>query len=348
MKDSLASLRKTREKIARLREIFKENKTLLIVLQDSPDPDCIASAIALRKLANSLADIQCSLVYRGRIGRAENRALVRYLSVHLRDASEIDFHGYDLVALVDTQPWAGNNCLPSELEPDIVIDHHKCRRRTRQCRFTDIRSRYGATATILYEYLQAAGIEIDSSLATALLYAIRSDTQDFGRDTSQADIDAVLAVYPLANKRILGQIQRGRVERSYFQILGNALRSASVYGPAIAACLGKVSNPDLIGEIADLLLRDDETDWSFCYGFFEKRLLISIRTSAESPRADKVIGHVIGRKGTGGGHPSYAGGQIPLESDEPRILERLERRVLKRFLEAIGAAGVKEQKLIEF
>lgn len=339
--------RKTQKKLAQLREIFKDNKTLLIVLQDSPDPDSIASAIALRKLANSLADIQCSLVYGGRIGRAENRALVRYLSINLRPAADVDFQGYDLIAMVDTQPWAGNNCLPVQLEPDIVMDHHKCRRRTRQCRFTDIRSRYGATATILFEYLQAAAVEIDSSLATAILYAIRSDTQDFGRDTTQADMDVVMAVYPLANKRILGQIQRGRVERSYFQMLSDGLRNARVYGPAVVTSLGPVENPDMIGEISDLLLRDDETDWSVCYGLFEKRLLISIRTSADSPRADKVIRHMIGRKGTGGGHPSYAGGQIPLESEVPQQVQRLEKRILKRFLEAINADGAREQKLIQ-
>lgn len=346
MSVSVSAGRKTRKKLSLLREIFKGNQSLLVVLQDNPDPDSIASALLLRKLANSLADISCSLVYGGRIGRAENRALVRYLSVNLRTASEVDFNSYDLIAMVDTQPWTGNNCLPAEMEPDIVIDHHKCRRRTRQCRFTDIRSRYGATVTILYEYLQEAGIKIDSMLATAILYAIRSDTQDFGRDTTQADLDAVMAVYPLANKRILGQIQRGRVERSYFQMLSDSLRNARVYGPAVVTGLGKVENPDMIGEIADLLLRDDETDWSVCYGFFEDRFLISIRTSAESPRADKVIRHMIGRKGTGGGHPSYAGGQIPLDSDEPSQIRRLERRVLKRFLESIGAAGAKEEKLI--
>lgn len=341
-----SAIRKTRTKLAQLQEVFKGNQTLLIVLQDNPDPDSIGSALALRKLANTLANIQCSLTYGGRIGRAENRALVRYLSVNLRPCSEIDFSAYDLIAMVDTQPWTGNNSLPAEMEPDIVIDHHKCRHRTRHCRFTDIRSRYGATATILYEYLYVAGIEIDSALATAILYAIRSDTQDLGRDATRADIDAVTAVYPLANQRMLAAIQRGRVERNYFQMLSDGLRNARVFGPAIVTGLGAVENPDMTGEIADLLVRDDEAGWALCYGFLEGRILISIRTSEESLRADKVIRRVVGRKGTGGGHPSYAGGQIPLEGTEPAAMRRLERKVLRRFLIVIGAADAKEQKLI--
>jgi nanoRNase/pAp phosphatase (c-di-AMP/oligoRNAs hydrolase) len=244
---------RTRKKLAQLHEIFKETKTLLIVLQDNPDPDSIASAMALRKLANTIAEIQCSIAHGGHVGRAENRALVHYLSLNLRPISEIDFHAFDLLAVVDTQPWTGNNSLPAEMEPDIVIDHHKCRQETRNCRFTDIRSGYGATVTILYEYLLAARIEIDSPLATAMLYAIRSDTQDLGRDTTKADLDVVLAVYPIANKRMLSEIQRGRVERNYYQMLSDGLRNARVFGPAVVTGLGTLENPDMIAEIAALL-----------------------------------------------------------------------------------------------
>jgi nanoRNase/pAp phosphatase (c-di-AMP/oligoRNAs hydrolase) len=340
------SHQKTRKKLTQLYEIFKEAKTLLIILQDNPDPDSIASAMALRKLANALAEIQCSIAHGGRVGRAENRALVHYLSVNLRPISEIDFHAYDLLAVVDTQPWTGNNSLPAQMEPDIVIDHHKCRRETRNCRFTDIRSSYGATVTILYEYLWTARIEIDSPLATAMLYAIRSDTQDLGRDTTKADLDVVMAVYPIANKRMLSEIQRGRVQRNYFQMLSDGLRNARVCGPAVITGLGEVENPDMIAEIADLLLRDDETSWALCYGIYQDRMLISLRTSQESPRADRVVRRIVGRKGTGGGHPRYAGGQIPLTQNSPPFIARLEKAMLRRFLAAISATGAKEEKLI--
>lgn len=347
MSRNQSSSRKTRKKLSQLQEIFKGNQTLLIVLQDNPDPDSIASAMALRKLANTTAEIQCSIAHGGRVGRAENRALVRYLALNLRPISEIDLHAYDLLAVVDTQPWTGNNSLPAEAEPDIVIDHHKCRSQTRNCRFTDIRSSYGATVTILYEYLQAARIEIDSPLATAMLYAIRSDTQDLGRDTTKADLDVVMAVYPLANKRMLSEIQRGRVERNYFQMLSDGLRNARVCGPAVITGLGPVENPDMIAEIADLLLRDDETTWALCYGVYQDRMLISIRTSQEAPRADRVIRRIVGRKGTGGGHASYAGGQIPLAQNTPKAMARLEKAMLQRFLAAVSAPGAKEQKLIQ-
>lgn len=338
---------KTKNKLTQLKEIFEGNRTLLILMQDNPDPDSIASAMALRKLANTMANLQCSIVYGGRIGRGENRALTRYLSLNLRKSEEVDFHSFDLIAIVDTQPWTGNNSLPAEMEPDLVMDHHPCRKETKTCRFTDIRSTYGATVTILYEYLRAAGIEIDVPLATAMLYAIRSDTQDLGRDTTKPDLETVMAVYPMANKRMLSEIQRGRVDRNYFQMLGNALRNARVFGPAIVTGLGPVENPDMIAEVADLLLRDDETNWTLCYGIYQDRLLVSIRTSQETVRADRVIRRIVGRKGTGGGHPSYAGGQIPLSKTTPKAIARMENSVLKRFLAALSVENPKEQKLIQ-
>ena len=59
---------KTRSKLQKLIELFAGKAYLLIVIQDNPDPDSIASAVALRKLANSLANLQCSIGCSGTVG----------------------------------------------------------------------------------------------------------------------------------------------------------------------------------------------------------------------------------------------------------------------------------------
>ena len=319
---------------------------MLIAIQDNPDPDAIASAVALRKLANTLSNIQCSIAHGGTVGRAENRALVRYLGLNLRPIDQLDMTQFELFAMVDTQPGTGNNSLPAEIEPDIVIDHHTCCQQTRRCRFTDIRNKYGAAATILYEYLTAAKVQIEAPLATALLYAIRSDTQDLGRDTTKADIESFICLYPLANKRILSHIQRGQVSRDYYQMLADALKNACVYGSAIVTNLGPIENPDMIAEVADMLLRDDTTDWVMVCGYFQQNMLISLRTEAEDAHAGKVIRRIVARKGSGGGHPSYAGGQIPLSDDTQKSKQKLEKTILNRFLKQVSADFRHETELI--
>lgn len=337
---------KTRSRLEKLRQILKGKTRLLIVMQDNPDPDAIAAALALRKLANSIDSVQCTITHGGNIGRAENRALVRYLGLNMRPYKEVESERFDCIATVDAQPGTGNICLPVDIVPDIVIDHHPLRAATRAAKLIDIRSKYGATATILLEYLIQAGIEPDIQLATALSYAIRSDTQDLGRQTRQADIEAVSFLYPLANKRMLSEIQKGEVPRSYFRMLDEALRNARIYEHAIITDLGDIDNPDMIAEVADLLLREEETYWTMCIGFSQGKLLISVRTSMEDARADRVIHRVVARKGTGGGHRTYAGGQISLKKGTKTERESLEKLVQRRFLKIIGSDAQHWQKLI--
>ena len=121
---------KSEHKVDDLREVLRGKRSLLIVMQDNPDPDSIAAAAALRRIANSLESVQCSIAYGGVIGRAENQALANYLGLNFRRWEQIDPTRYDVIALVDTQPQTGNNCLPKELKPDIVLDHHPWREQT--------------------------------------------------------------------------------------------------------------------------------------------------------------------------------------------------------------------------
>jgi nanoRNase/pAp phosphatase (c-di-AMP/oligoRNAs hydrolase) len=336
---------KTHLKFNKLIELIGQHSRMLIVLQDNPDPDAIAAASALRKIANSLTKIKCSIAHGGTIGRAENRALVNYLNLNLHNFSAIDFSKFDLIAMVDAQPATGNTSLPEDIIPDIVIDHHPARRKSRQVQFTDIRSRYGAASTILLEYLIKADIPVDMQLATVLLYGIRSDTQDLGREAIKSDIEAIEFLYPFANKRMLSEIQRGSVPREYFQMLEVALKNARIYGNSIITSLGAVTNPDMISEVADLLLREDKTTWTMCSGVFEGKLLISIRAMEPDYRADKVIKRLVSRKGTGGGHMTYAGGQIPLRQTDADELMKLERYFEKKFLRIVGSSHFGGEKL---
>lgn len=334
---SLYKMKHTKEKLEKLRNVFKGKQTLLIVMQNTPDPDAIASACGLRELALHLGDIHCTLAYGQTIGRAENHELIHYLSLHFHPFDEIDIQQYDLIALVDTQPGTGNNPLPVNVSSHIVIDHHPMRRMSRVVPFTDVRSNYGATSTILWEYLSEAQIALDISLATALLYGISSDTQDLGRDTYEADIRAVEHLYPLANKRMLAQIQRGRVPSDYYQMLNTALTHTMLYDYCAISNLGEISNPDMISEVADLLLRHEDVNWTLCFGFQADKALLSIRTQDPKRRADEVVRRIVSHLGTGGGHASMAGGQIPLHPNRPIEIEKqnLEKKIHERFLQIL-------------
>lgn len=338
--------KKTRLKFPKLVKLLQGKSSLLIVMQDNPDPDSIAAAVALRRFANTLAGLKCSIAHGGTVGRGENRSLVQYLNLNLLQCSQIKFEQYDLIAIVDTQPGTGNNSLSQNIVPQIVFDHHPFKSTTRLCEFYDVRREYGATSTILFEYFCKADLVPDMPLATALLYAIRSDTQDLGREATQADIRAIELLYPIANKRMLSEIQRGSVPKEYFRMLSEALQNARVYGNSILTHIGQINNPDMIGEVADLFLREDQTNWTMCTGYFEGKLLISIRTSQEQNRADKAIKSIVARRGTGGGHLTYAGGQIPLKNCTESERRNLKKQIERKFLRAVGMAQVRCSKLL--
>ncbi|HUT31066.1 MAG TPA: DHH family phosphoesterase [Sedimentisphaerales bacterium] len=342
----MRKVNRTKSNLARLTGLLKGKSSLLIVMQDNPDPDAIGAAVALKELANRTAGLSCSLAYGGAIGRAENRELVNYLGLNFRPFTEVKPEQFDLVALLDTQPGTGNNPLPAGMLPHIVIDHHPISKITRRVAFTDIRSRCGATSTLLWQYLCAARVVPDIPTATALLYGILSDTQDIGRDVTQADIEAMEALYPLANKRMLRQIQHGRVPDAYYQMLAAALAGTRTYANCAVCDLGDVDNADMMGEVADLLLRHERLSWTLCYGVYAGRMLLSLRTQDTQRRADEIIRRIVRGIGTGGGHASMAGGQIPLDKRAAPSRTRLGRMVCRRFLQALEVANRRGKSLI--
>jgi nanoRNase/pAp phosphatase (c-di-AMP/oligoRNAs hydrolase) len=340
----------SKTRLGKLSSVLDGAKSMLIVMQNSPDPDAIAAAAALREIANELHGISCSVGHSGTVGRAENQALLRYLGLNTRALEDLEIERYDRLGMVDAQPGAGNVNFDPSIRLDVVIDHHPIRRETRSARFTDIRSRYGATSTILHEYLREAGIEIPTRLATALVYGIRSDTQDLGRESTRADIESFLDLYPHANAKVLGRIVSAPLPRSYFSKLRVAISSATIYGDRIVSYLGKLDSQEMVAEAADLLLRVEEMRWSMCLGVIDGWLHLSIRSlDRDPPHAGNVARNLGGRRGFGGGHHSLAAAQIPLpvEMTGSRKIKRLVNGLTKRFLKATGGTDSTPEPLCE-
>lgn len=337
-------------RLARLWSVLDGAKTMLIVMQNNPDPDAIAAAAALRMIANEIHGIACSVAHAGAVGRAENVALLEYLRLNTRELETLDLDRFDRLGMVDAQPGAGNVNFDPAVRLDVIIDHHPIRRLTRTARFTDVRSRYGATCSMLYEYLTSAQIEIPTRLATAMIYGIRSDTQDLGRESTKADVEAYLGLYPLANARVLGRIVQAPLPRSYYAQLRIALDRAMVYGDRIVSFLGEIDSPEMVAEIADLLLRAEDVRWTMCLGIVDGWIHLSLRTIEREGDAGRIARNLGGRRGFGGGHNALAAAQIPIPNGTgngvtKKKVESMVRGLTKRFLKATGDAGTRGSRL---
>lgn len=325
---------------------FPREGSLLILTHNHPDPDSIASAAALKEIASVLSGARSTLAYGGILGRAENVHMVRYLGLHLKPFERLRLSDFDKVALVDTQPRTGNNALPKRVTPDLVVDHHPIIAPTRKVPFVEIRSDYGATATILAEYLYRFGLDVERNLATALLYGIKSETQDLGREAHQVDIECYLRLFPIANKRLLAKIVNSRVPLSYFRFLQSAIQNAHVVGNTVVTRLSDVDNPDIIPEFADLMLRLQGTVWAFCVGDFQGSIYLSIRTTSLRRNAGQLMKRLVKGKGSGGGHGQIAGGKIDVPDLEPWQLHELEDEIEADFLRLIRRPEAAKEPLL--
>lgn len=328
----------TRRRLEELTEYLERRASAgrwLVLTHDNPDPDSIAAAAALSKLLRRRFQRRVTTAYGGLIGRAENQEMVRVLGIKLSHLKHLNWSHYKHFALVDTQPRTGNNQLPDGTIPDLVFDHHPIRRATHQAAFADVRVDYGATATILAEYLLATELEISRVNATALVYAIRSETQDFGREYSAIDKVVYNHLHPLADIRALARIQSPRLPLSYYRILHQGLKRLESVGTLVVSHLGSVEQPDIVPEIADLMLRLQGKTWSLCTGIFADRLYLSIRTTNARADAGRLMRHLLGRKGKGGGHGMMAGGWMPLEPASSHNVDTLQNSLASRLAKAL-------------
>ena len=322
--------------LARLEEILKGRTELLIIVHTHPDPDAIASAAALQYLVKETFGLNSSIAYSGIIARAENRTMVKRLGIHLKQYNRLKQSRYDCRALIDSQPGAGNNVLDSDSQCQVVIDHHP-RRRDTKADLVLVNPGIGATATLLVGLLDSAGLEIPADLATALAYAIDSETQNMHREAAAEDIEAYLKVYIKASIRKYGEIINASLPHYYFLQLGRALKNALIYRNLITTHLTRINHPEIVAEMADFLLKHERIGTVLCSGVYKDSLIISLRTKSDTINAGRLIKKLPLDRDNVGGHDKTAGGFIALDKDQESSPEELVERLTASFCRMMGS-----------
>lgn len=335
------------DQVTELIEWMRGRGKVLIVTHDNPDPDSIAAAVALRHLILVKTGQDAVLTYGGVIGRSENRKMVELLEIPLVPIADLKLELFNVVCMVDTQPQTGNNSFPEDQTVHLVIDHHQPKRDLSDICWVDVREHYGASATILYEYLNNQQVSINTRLATSLFYAIKSETQDLGREWSKADREAYLKLLPLSNNRILFDIIHPQVSRDYFCAFRTALDNARLYGKILVFNLFKIENPDLVAELADFLLRQQGVEYVLGMGWFDGTQILSMRTINPDARLGAVIQKMVAGVGSAGGHGMVAGGQVRDMAEDSKSQEDLEQLLTERMFEALEIPKTSAESLIQ-
>ena len=326
---------------------LKGTKRLLIYMHDNPDPDALAAAFGLKMLIEHELEAEVTLGLGGIVGRAENRAMVEAVKIPLVPVEELNPARFDRLAIVDSQPGTGNNSLPVRRKVDIVIDHHPARQESTQAAWCDVREDMGATSIMVLDYLRERRVPINTTLATGLFYALRTETRDLGREAGHAERDAYLFLIPLVDHKLLARMSHPKVPREHFTALDRALRSARVWDSVVAANLGELSYPDLVAEVADLLLGLQGARFVLCGGRFGTKVFLSLRTMATERRAGTLMRQIIADDGAAGGHGTMAGGRLHRPTPDDAALATAFDQIVERLRTVVQARAKTPVPLVD-
>ena len=323
------------ERLRRFYEQFSSEHHVLILI--NADPDAIASAMAVKRLLwHKVAGVTISNV--NIVKRPDNLAMIRLLGVNLLYVDDLDADHFDKVVMVDSQP--DHNEFFERFPIDVIIDHHPDS--NPQAPFKDIRTKYGATASMMTEYLQAARIKPSAKLATGLYHAIKTDTDNFQRQTLMEDLRAFQFLFRYANIHLARKIEQAELRLDFLKYYKIALESMYLRRSRVFVYLGPISHPDICVVIADFFMRVNSVTWSIVSGLNDDRFVIILRNDGIRKNAGKTAKMSFGSIGSAGGHKSMARAEIPLRKLKKKLdpkdtkavvrwlVRRFEKRVAKR------------------
>jgi nanoRNase/pAp phosphatase (c-di-AMP/oligoRNAs hydrolase) len=350
---ALARRSRGRPKARQLLKLLGDKKNILITTHQHPDPDALASCVAMcTLLRQKVADADVKVSFKGGIGGGLNEQFARQTELNPLPWDDAALANYDAIVLMDTQPGFGNSPLPAGVIPLVVIDHHRAGRASRankkpKCAFCDIRPDVGAVSSIVFSYFMELEAKISPDLGATLLFAIESDLAGAAGQPGELDNIALSNLTLIADTRKLYRMRYLDLPQNFFISYAQALNNAVFYEQALMSHLDVLPSPERPAIAADFLLRFDQAKWALVSGVIGNSLLLSLRTyPGAKMSAAELMSRLVRGLGEGGGHRSKAGGSIKLKEVTPAEIERVRNVVRRRYLRALGIKGARAQRLI--
>jgi nanoRNase/pAp phosphatase (c-di-AMP/oligoRNAs hydrolase) len=299
----------TRARVLQYQRYFSDADRVLIMLHNDPDPDAMASGLALRNILRRTKSTAIIGAIQG-VTRPENLRMANLLDIHVEAIVPDSIKAYDRVAMVDVQPHYFGGLID---QVDLVIDHHP-EQPGYSAVFKDIRADYGSTSTILTEHLRAVDVNISERTATAMLYAIKSDTLFFNRQTNRVDLDAFSYLYPLADAALIRKMEGAEITMERLDYVLRAYRSGTLADQVFSAFIGTAAREDFIPYIADFFLQLEHVKWTLVAGVVNDSLVLSVRNLGYTKNAGEFVRRYFSDIGSAGGHRAMAKAVVPMRA----------------------------------
>jgi len=321
----------TLHNVMKLKTMVRDNDSLAVLMYGSPDPDAVASAMAIHDLLRRFATLsKYAFVATEPVSRQQNAEFIRAMKVEIHLLNKIDLGAYRLKVLVDAQPTFFGEAL-GDIHPQIVFDHHPCTT-VWHAELADVRENYGALSTMMTEYLLAAKIKIPKKLHTALLYGIKADTNNFERDVILEDISAYYLNFARANQQLIRRIELNQIPDRFLKYYDYAYHNRRRYRDRIISFLGKVESIDACVQVADFFLRIVGVYYVIIAGIVKERLIIVFRGDGYRQDCGAIAKKAFENFGSAGGHRSAARVEIPIETIKETLHNDISEEAIDQFL----------------
>lgn len=325
---TVALLRFRRPKGVRFREVLAGREEVAILMHPNPDPDAMSAAIGIACLARQV-DCRPTVQYSGQIRHQENRAFRTVLDLELDRVEHVSELAAEAVVLVDHNRPRGFAGAAGVL-PVAVVDHHPGDGTGEE--FTDVRTDYGASASLVAEYFRDIGAKpvppdvhesevratytIPSRVATGLLYGILSDTQHLTAGASSADFQSAGYLQPGIDEDALERIANPQVSAETLEVKARAIAGRRVEGSFAVSDVGTVSNADAIPQAADELITLEGVTAVVVVGERDGVVHISGRSRDDRVHMGRALQNSVEDlpSASAGGHARMGGGQIHLDA----------------------------------
>jgi nanoRNase/pAp phosphatase (c-di-AMP/oligoRNAs hydrolase) len=336
----------SRLKVQQYQRFFADADRVLVLLHNEPDPDALASGLALRNVLRRTRQT-CIIAALEGVTRPENVRMVNLLDLHVEPITPAQVAEYERIAMVDVQPHYFGGLID---RVDLVIDHHP-EQPGYTAVFKDIRPDYGSTSTILTEHLRAVDANISERTATALLYAIKSDTLFFNRQANHVDIEAFSYLYPLADAALIRKMEGAEITMERLEYVVKAKQYGRLAEQVFCAFLGTTPREDFIPYVADFYLQLENVKWTIVAGIVNDSLIMSVRNLGYSRNAGEFVRKYFADIGSAGGHRAMAKAVVPLHAFREKFgnlpADAFTERVLNMALEFLHEHQSHEKRLVK-
>jgi nanoRNase/pAp phosphatase (c-di-AMP/oligoRNAs hydrolase) len=297
----------TRARVRQYQRYLSDADRILILLHNDPDPDAMAGGLALRNVLRRTKATAILGALQG-VTRPENLRMANLLDIHVETIAPSAIGEFERIAMVDVQPHYFNSILD---RVDLVIDHHP-QQPGYSAVFKDIRPDYGSTSTIMTEHLRSVDVNISERTATALLYAIKSDTLFFNRQANRVDLEAFSFLYALADAALIRKMEGAEITLERLEYVMRALQGGQMAEQVFCSFLGTAPREDLIPYVADFYLQLEDVKWTIVSGIVNENLVVSVRNLGYSRNAGEFVRKYFADIGSAGGHRAMAKAVVPL------------------------------------